>query len=546
MSKQIIYGDDAKNQLKKGVDQLANAVKVTLGPKGKNVVLDREYQTPLITKDGVTVAKHIDLIDPIENIGARMVKDVANRTNELAGDGTTTATVLAQSIFETGLKNVASGANQMDLKKGIDSAVAAIVAELKRVSRSVSYNNEQIKQIATISANGDEQIGKYIADALAKVKDDGVVTIEESTGADTVIENVDGMQFERGYVSPYFVTNADKMEAEFIKPLVLIFKGRVVNMKELVPLLEKVNQSRRPLLIIAEEIGGDALSTMVLNRLKGGLQVVAVRGPSFGDNQREVMTDIGYVVGCSVVNPDQDEQLETVSLDELGSCEKVIVTENNTTIVGGSGKMVDERVDFLKTLISESDNDFVKGALKERLAKLTSGIAIIKVGGTSEVEMKEKKDRYIDALAATQAAIQEGIIPGGGVALLRAAENATYPIVENDDALIGITLVKNAVKEPHKVIVSNAGDEPAVTINTIMTNENMNFGYNARTGEYGDMYKMGVVDPVKVTRVALENAGSIAGMLLTTECVVSEDPVESAKQMEGMGSMPVNPQFRMQ
>lgn len=547
MSKNIIYGEDSKNQLKWGVNKLANAVKVTLGPKGKNVVLDREYGSPQITKDGVTVAKDIVLADPVENIGARMVKDVASRTNDLAGDGTTTATVLAQSIFNTGLKNIASGANQMDLKKGIEIATKSIVDELKKMARKVDYDNESIKQVATISANGDEEIGGYIATALARVKSDGVVTIEESTDANTIIENVEGMQFNRGYVSPYFVTNPEKMETEYLNPLIAIFKGRIVNVQDIIPILEKTSKAGKPLLIIAEEIGGDALSTMILNRIKAGLQVIAVRGPNFGDVMKEMMIDIGYVTGGHVFNPDSGDKLETATLDMLGTCTKVTVTKDTTTIIGGGGKIIKERIDQLKTLISESKNDYVTSTYKDRLAKLTNGISIIKVGGSSEVEMKEKKDRYIDALAATKAAVEEGIIPGGGVSLIRAAKNATYPNFILEDVLTGLNLVIKAVEEPHRIIVENAGVSGItgdVTINEIFKNTNINYGYDARNNTYGDMYELGIVDPVKVTRIALENAASIAGMLLTTECVVSDNK-EELNNIQAMNSVSPNPQYRL-
>jgi len=538
MAKKIVYEWEAREGLKKGVDALTNAVKVTLGPKGRNVIIDKKFGAPQISKDGVTVAKEIELSDPIENMGAQMVKEVASKTNDQAGDGTTTATVLAQAIFNTGLKNVTAGANPMDLKRGIDIAVAAVVENLKTQSQTIGDNNEKIEQVASISANNDSSVGKMIAEAMQKVKKEGVITIEEAKGTDTDVKVVEGMQFDRGYISPYFITDAEKMEAVYENPFIMIYDKKISNMKEFLPILEKVVQTGRPLLIIAEDLESEALATLVVNRLRAGLKIVAVKAPGFGDRRKEMLEDIAILTGGLVITEEKGFKLEDAQLDMLGSAEKITVDKENTTIVSGKGKKKDiaDRVGQIKAQIDKTKSDYDREKLQERLAKLAGGVAVIYVGAASEVEMKEKKDRFDDALHATRAAIEEGIIPGGGVAYLCAINALSNLKTENEDQQIGIEIVKRALEEPLRQIVENAGKEGSVVVNAVKEAKGK-MGYNARTDVYEDMIQAGVIDPTKVARVALENAASIAGMLLTTECVLSEIKEEAPAAPMG-GGMP--------
>lgn len=538
MAKDILFNLDARDGLKKGVDALANAVKVTLGPKGRNVIIEKSYGAPHITKDGVTVAKEIELADPIENMGAQLVKEVASKTNDLAGDGTTTATVLAQAIVATGLKNVIAGANPMDLKRGIDKAVAKVVASLKEQSEIVGENVEKIQQVATISANNDAAIGTLIADAMSKVKKEGVITVEDSKGIETYVDVVEGMQFDRGYISPYFVTDTEKMEAVYDNPFILIYDKKVSVMKELLPVLEKTLQTGRALLIIAEDIDSEALATLVVNRLRGSLKVVAVKAPGFGDRRKEMLEDIAILTGGTVISEEKGYKLEDATLAELGSCDKITITKDNTTIVNGQGdkESIQARAAQIKAQIATTTSDYDREKLQERLAKIAGGVAVIHVGAASEVEMKEKKDRVEDALNATRAAIEEGIIPGGGVGFIRAIKSLEKMKGDNEDETTGICIIKRALEEPLRQIVENAGLEGSVVVNKVREGKG-DYGFNARTETYENMLKTGVIDPVKVSRVALENAASIAGMLLTTECVVSnhkeENPAPAMPQMGG-------------
>jgi chaperonin GroEL len=540
MAKEIFFDVEARDKLKKGVDALANAVKVTLGPKGRNVVIGKKFGAPHITKDGVTVAKEIELKDPIENMGAQMVKEVASKTADIAGDGTTTATVLAQAIISAGLKNVAAGANPMDLKRGIDKAVQEVVKNLQKLSKQVGTDNDKIKQIATISANNDETIGKLIAEAMKVVGNDGVITVEEAKGTETEVKTVEGMQFDRGYLSPYFVTNTDKMITEMDKPLILICEKKISNMKELLPVLEPVVQTGRGLLIIAEDVDGEALATLVVNRLRGSLKIAAVKAPGFGDRRKAMLEDIAILTGGQVISEERGFTLENATLDMLGTAEKIEIDKDNTTIVNGGGKKADiqARVGQIKAQIESTTSDYDREKLQERLAKLAGGVAVLYVGAPTEVEMKEKKDRVDDALAATRAAVEEGIVPGGGVALIRSIESLDKLKAENDDELTGIQIVRRAAEEPLRQIIANAGGEGAVIVQKVREGKD-DFGYNARTETFEKLYKAGVIDPTKVTRIAVENAASIASMLLTTECVIADEPEENAPAMGGMpGGMP--------
>ncbi|HRP53358.1 MAG TPA: chaperonin GroEL [Fluviicola sp.] len=540
MAKQIYFDVEAREKLKKGVDSLANAVKVTLGPKGRNVVIGKKYGAPHVTKDGVTVAKEIELGDPIENIGAQIVKEVAAKTADIAGDGTTTATVLAQAIITTGLKNVAAGANPMDLKRGIDKAVATVVSELKKISREVGSDNDKIKQIATISANNDETIGALIAEAMKVVGNDGVITVEEAKGTETEVKTVEGMQFDRGYLSPYFVTNTEKMIAEMENPLILIYDKKISNMKELLPILEPVVQNGKSLLIIAEDVDGEALTTLVVNRIRGNLKIAAVKAPGFGDRRKAMLEDIAILTGGQVITEERGYTLENVTLDMLGTAEKVDIDKDNTTIVNGAGakENIQARIGQIKAQMEATTSDYDREKMQERLAKLAGGVAVLYIGAPTEVEMKEKKDRVDDALAATRAAVEEGIVPGGGVALIRSMDALETLKGINEDENTGIAIVKRAVEEPLRQIIANAGGEGAVVVQKVREGK-ADFGYNARTEEYQDLYKAGVIDPTKVTRIAIENAASIASMLLTTECVIADEPEKEAPAMGGMpGGMP--------
>tara|TARA_B100000674_G_C37959706_1_gene971382 strand:+ start:1559 stop:3199 length:1641 start_codon:yes stop_codon:yes gene_type:complete len=539
MAKEIKFNIEARDALKKGVDALSNAVKVTLGPKGRNVVIDKKFGGPSITKDGVSVAKEIELEDTIQNMGAQMVKEVASKTADEAGDGTTTATVLAQSIVSTGLKNVTAGANPMDLKRGIDKAVKVIVKDLRSQSVSVGHDNEKVEQVATISSNNDSEVGKLIAEAMAKVSQEGVITVEEAKGTDTSVEIVEGMQFDRGYLSPYFVTNPDKMEAELDNPLLLIFDKKISNMKDLLPVLEQTSQTGQPLLIIAEDVDGEALATLVVNKIRGSLKIAAVKAPGFGDRRKEMLEDIAVLTGGVVISEEKGHKLESTTIDMLGKCEKVVVDKDNTTIVNGSGKKKDisMRISQIKAQIETTSSDYDKEKLQERLAKLAGGVAVLYVGAPSEVEMKEKKDRVDDALAATKAAIEEGIIPGGGVALIRAGDKLNKLNGINEDENTGIQIIATAIQEPLRQIVTNAGGEGSVVISKILSKKG-DFGYNAKSDTYENMLKAGIIDPTKVTRIALENAASVAGMLLTTECVladIKEDNPAPPMGAPGMG-----------
>ncbi len=542
MSKEILFNIDARDQLKKGVDSLANAVKVTLGPKGRNVIIEKKFGAPHITKDGVTVAKEIELEDPFQNLGAQLVKEVASKTGDDAGDGTTTATVLAQSIVSVGLKNVTAGANPMDLKRGIDKAVAQVVKSIASQAQLVGDDYDKIQQVATISANNDEEIGKLIADAMRKVSKDGVITIEEAKGTDTTIDVVEGMQFDRGYISAYFVTNTEKMEVEMEKPYILIYDKKISNLKELLPVLEPAVQSGRPLLIIAEDVDSEALTTLVVNRLRAQLKICAVKAPGFGDRRKEMLEDIAVLTGGVVISEEKGIALDQATLEMLGTAEKITVNKDNTVIVNGAGEKenIANRVGQIKSQIISTTSDYDREKLQERLAKLSGGVAVLYVGAASEVEMKEKKDRVDDALSATRAAIEEGIVPGGGVAYIRAIESLTGLKAANDDEVIGMDIVKRAIEEPLRQIVFNAGKEGAVVVQKVCEGKG-DFGYNARTDVYENFFAAGVVDPAKVTRVALENAASIAGMFLTTECVITEKKEDNpAPQMPmggGMGGM---------
>jgi chaperonin GroEL len=540
MAKDITYNLEARDALKRGVDALANAVKVTLGPKGRNVIIDKKFGSPSITKDGVSVAKEIELKDPVENMGAQMLKEVASKTADLAGDGTTTATVLAQAIVTAGLKNVAAGANPMDLKRGIDKAVKAVVENLKKQSQNVGDDNKKIEQVATISANSDETIGKLIAEAMDKVKKEGVITVEEAKGTETTVEVVEGMQFDRGYISPYFVTNADKMEAVLENPYILIYDKKISTMKDLLPILEKAVQTGRPLLIIAEDVDGEALATLVVNKIRGSLKIAAVKAPGFGDRRKAMLEDIAILTGGIVIAEEQGYKLENADLSFLGQAEKISIDKDNTTIVDGAGKKEDiqARVKQIKAQMESTTSDYDKEKLQERLAKLAGGVAVLYVGAATEVEMKEKKDRVDDALHATRAAVEEGIIPGGGVAYIRAVEALEKLKGINEDEQTGIQIVKRAIEEPVRQIVANAGGEGSIVVQKIKEGKG-DFGYNARTDQYENLFAAGVIDPTKVARVALENAASIAGMLLTTECVLAEQKEEgsSAGMPPGMGGM---------
>ncbi|MDD4992323.1 MAG: chaperonin GroEL [Paludibacter sp.] len=542
MSKEILFNIDARDQLKKGVDVLANAVKVTLGPKGRNVIIEKKFGAPHITKDGVTVAKEMELEDAFQNLGAQLVKEVASKTGDDAGDGTTTATVLAQSIITVGLKNVTAGANPMDLKRGIDKAVVEVVKSIASQAKTVGENYDQIEQVATISANNDATIGKLIADAMRKVSKDGVITIEEAKGTDTTIEVVEGMQFDRGYISAYFVTNTEKMEVEMEKPYILIHDKKISNLKELLPVLEPAVQSGRPLLIIAEDVDSEALTTLVVNRLRANLKICAVKAPGFGDRRKEMLEDIAILTGGVVISEEKGIKLEQATLEMLGTAEKVTVNKDNTVIVNGAGEKdaIHGRVGQIKAQIASTTSDYDREKLQERLAKLAGGVAVLYVGAASEVEMKEKKDRVDDALSATRAAIEEGIVPGGGVAYIRAIDALSTIKADNEDEAIGIDIVKRAIEEPLRQIVFNAGKEGAVVVQKVREGKD-DFGYNARTDVYENFFAAGVLDPAKVTRVALENAASIAGMFLTTECVITEKKEDNpAPQMPmggGMGGM---------
>jgi chaperonin GroEL len=538
MAKEITFDLAARDALKRGVDALANAVKVTLGPKGRNVIIDKKFGSPIITKDGVTVAKEIELKNPIENMGAQMAKEVASKTADVAGDGTTTATVLAQAIVTAGLKNVAAGANPMDLKRGIDKAVDSVVESLRKQSKKVGDDNKKIEQIASVSANNDPEIGKLIAQAMEKVKKEGVITVEEAKGTETTVEIVEGMQFDRGYISPYFVTNADKMQVVMENPHILIYDKKISSMKELLPLLEKQVQTGSPMLIIAEEVDGEALATLVVNKIRGSLKVAAVKAPGFGDRRKEMLQDIATLTGGTMISEERGFKLENADLTYLGKAEKITIDKDNTTIVGGSGKKSEivARVNQIKTQIENTTSDYDKEKLQERLAKLAGGVAVLYVGAATEVEMKEKKDRVDDALHATRAAVEEGIVPGGGVAYIRAINALDKMTGANDDETTGIAIIKRALEEPLRQIVANAGIEGSIVVQKVREGKD-DFGYNARTDKYENLYAAGVIDPTKVTRVALENAASIAGMLLTTECVLA-DIKEKESPMPGGGGMP--------
>ena len=535
MAKDIKFNIEARDGLKRGVDKLANAVKVTLGPKGRNVIISKSFGAPQVTKDGVTVAKEIELEDPLENMGAQMVKEVASKTNDLAGDGTTTATVLAQAIVTEGLKNVAAGANPMDLKRGIDKAVEAIVADLEKQTTKVGNSSDKIKQVASISANNDDVIGELIAKAFGKVGKEGVITVEEAKGTETYVDVVEGMQFDRGFLSPYFVTNSEKMSAELEQPYILLFDKKISNMKDLLPVLEPVAQTGKPLLIIAEDVDGEALATLVVNKLRGALKIAAVKAPGFGDRRKAMLEDIAILTGGTVISEERGFTLENATLDMLGTAETVSIDKDNTTIVNGAGdsKIIKARVGQIKSQIETTTSDYDKEKLQERLAKLAGGVAVLYVGAASEVEMKEKKDRVDDALHATRAAVEEGIVAGGGVALVRAKKALEKIKTENADEATGVQIVNRAIEAPLRTIVSNAGGEGAVVISKVMEGKK-DFGFNAKNGEYTDMLKAGIIDPKKVTRVALENAASVSGMILTTECALT-DIKEDAPSMPPMG-----------
>jgi len=533
-AKEIIYGFEARESLKKGVNALADAVKVTLGPKGRNVVIEKSFGAPHVTKDGVSVAKEVELKDKIENMGAQMVKEVASKTSEKAGDGTTTATLLAQAIFNNGLKNVTAGANPMDLKRGIDKAVAEVVKSLKRQTQQIGDSMEKIEQVASISANNDNEIGKLIAEAMSKVSKEGVITIEEAKGIETTVKVVEGMQFDRGYISPYFVTNTEKMEVNYENPWILIYDKKISAMKDFLPILERVIQTGRPLLVIAEDLEGEALATLVVNRLRGTLKVVAVKAPGFGDRRKEMLEDIAILTGGTVISEEKGYKLEDADLSYLGQADRITVDKDNTTIVSGRGdkKNIENRINQIKAQIKTTTSDYDREKLQERLAKLSGGVAVIQVGAASEVEMKEKKDRFDDALHATRAAIEEGIVPGGGVAFIRAIDDLKDLKGDNDDENIGINIIKRALEEPLRQIVENAGLEGSVIVQKVREGKD-DFGFNARTEQFENLLSSGVIDPTKVSRIALENAASIAGMLLTTECVVVEAKEDKPAPMPG-------------
>ncbi len=544
MAKEIKFNNEAREELKKGVDALADAVKVTLGPKGRNVIIEKKFGAPHITKDGVSVAREVELEDPFQNMGAQLVKEVASKTGDDAGDGTTTATVLAQSIINVGLKNVAAGANPMDIKRGIDKAVAAVVENIKGMAEEVGDDFKKIEDVARVSANNDEAIGRLIAEAMKKVKKEGVITVDEAKGTETTVDIVEGMQFDRGYISPYFVTNPEKMECEMDSPYVLIFDKKISNLKDMLPILEATAQSGRPLLVIAEDVDQEALATLVVNRLRGSLKICAVKAPGFGDRRKEMLEDIAVLTGGVVISEEKGMKLENATLDYLGRAEKITVNKENTTIVNGAGnkESIAARVAQIKTQIEQTTSDYDREKLQERLAKLAGGVAVLHIGAPSEVEMKEKKDRVDDALSATRAAIAEGIVPGGGVAYIRCVEKLEGLKGDNDDETTGILIVKRAIEEPLRQIVANAGVEGAVVVQKVKEGKG-DFGYNARTDKYENLLAAGVIDPAKVTRVALENAASIAGMFLTTECVIAEKkeenpaPAMPAPGMGGMGGM---------
>ena len=543
MAKEIHFNTESRENLRKGVDILANAVKVTLGPKGRNVILDKKFGAPTVTKDGVSVAKEIELKEAVENMGAQLVKEVASKTADDAGDGTTTATVLAQAIFNTGIKNVAAGANPMDLKRGIDKAVVEVVSNLKSQSKDIKDSSE-ISQVATVSANNDHEIGKMIANAMDKVGKDGVITVEEAKGTETEVKTVEGMQFDRGYLSPYFVTNSDKMEAELENPYILIYDKKISAMKELLPVLELVSQSGKPLLIIAEDIEGDALATIVVNKIRGALKVAAVKAPGFGDRRKAMLEDIAILTGGTVISEERGYKLESATIDYLGTAEKVNIDKDNTTVVSGAGKKadIDGRVNQIKKQIENTTSEYDKEKLQERLAKLSGGVAILYVGAATEVEMKEKKDRVDDALHATRAAVQEGIVAGGGTAFLRAIESLDKLDLGNEDQNTGVLIVKTALEAPIRTIVENSGGEGSVVIKKIKEGKG-DYGYNAASDSFESMFKAGIIDPTKVSRLALENAASIAGLLITTECVVVDEPEPEAPAAPpmppggGMGGM---------
>lgn len=540
MAKEIKFDVDVRAKMKEGADALANAVKVTLGPKGRNVVIEKKFGAPQVTKDGVTVAKEIELEDRFENMGAQMVKEVASKTNDQAGDGTTTATVLAQAIINVGVKNVTAGANPMDLKRGIDKAVAAVVAELKAHSQEVGDDYSKIEQVGTVSANNDSYIGKLIADAMSKVKKDGVITVEEAKGTETEVKVVEGMQFDRGYISPYFMTNGDKMEALLDSPYILLTDKKISNMKDLMPVLEPIAREGKSLLIIAEDVEGEALTTLVVNRLRGTLKVAAVKAPGFGDRRKEMLQDIAVLTGATVISEERGFTLEGATLDMLGKAEKVTVTKENTTVVDGAGdaQAIAERVALIRSQMASTTSDYDREKLQERLGKLAGGVAVLYVGATTELEMKEKKDRVEDALNATRAAVEEGYLPGGGVSYIRAAAALAGMTGDNDDETTGIHIVAKAIEEPLRQIAQNAGVDGSVIVQKIREGEDA-FGYNARTDEYVNMYEAGVIDPTKVARVALENAASVAGMFLTTECGIVDipEPASAAPAMPAGGMM---------
>jgi chaperonin GroEL len=539
MSKQLFFETDARNKMKRGVDVLANAVKVTLGPKGRNVVIEKKFGSPAVTKDGVTVAKEIELEDAIENMGAQMVKEVASKTADIAGDGTTTATVLAQAIITEGLKNVAAGANPMDLKRGIDKAVRAVVEHLRAQSQPVGQDNSKIEQVATISANNDSEIGKLIAQAMEKVSKDGVITIEEAKGIETTVDVVEGMQFDRGYISPYFVTNSEKMQTELEKPYILIYDKKVSSMKDILHILEKVAQQGAPLLIISEDLEGEALATLVVNKLRGTLKVAAVKAPGFGDRRKEMLQDLAVLTKGIVISEEQGYKLENADLTYLGRCERVVIDKDNTTIVGGAGEKEDisGRINQIRSQIESTTSDYDKEKLQERLAKLSGGVAVLNVGAATEVEMKEKKDRVDDALHATRAAVEEGIVPGGGVAYVRAIAALDAIETLNNDEATGVQIVRRSLEEPLRQIVENCGIEGSVVVNKVREGAD-DYGFNARTEVYENLISAGVIDPTKVTRIALENAASIAGMLLTTECVIADKPEPKSAGAHPGGGMP--------
>ena len=537
MAKDIFFDTDARDQIKKGVDQLANAVKVTLGPKGRNVILDKKFGAPTVTKDGVSVAKEIELKEPIENMGAQLVKEVASKTADDAGDGTTTATVLTQAIFGHGIKNVAAGANPMDLKRGIDKAVAAIVENLREQSKEIKDSSE-IAQVATVSANNDSEVGNMIADAMDKVGKDGVITVEEAKGTETDVKTVEGMQFDRGYLSPYFVTNTEKMEAELESPYILIYDKKITNMKELLPVLEATAQTGKPLVIIAEDVEGEALATLVVNKIRGALKIAAVKAPGFGDRRKQMLEDIAILTGGTVISEERGYKLENATIENLGTAEKINIDKDNTTIVNGAGakEEIESRIVQIRNWIEETTSDYDKEKLQERLAKLSGGVAVLQIGAATEVEMKEKKDRVDDALHATRAAVQEGIVAGGGVALVRAINAIENLELDNEDQTTGVAIIRSAIEAPLRTIVGNAGGEGSVVIQKVREGKD-DYGYNAANGEYTNMFEAGIIDPTKVTRLALENASSIASLLLTTECVVADEP-EPEAPAGGGGGMP--------